>query len=387
MKPGRREAGGGPRIAINTTCAIAGGAITHLRHLLPALVEQLKDERVAVLGDAETFERIAVPDALEKIELPSATSGLLRRIHRENLLVPRLLAEWGADVLFHPANFRIFSTRVPQLILIHNLAPFIDEVIESESFGQRLRLRLLRTLTMSSVDRVARAIFISDWGRNLVLGTAVEDDRRFPVIPFGAEHLSRSRELSVLERFGLEQDGYVLSVSHLYRYKRLERLIQAYVDLGEKVRSWPLLIVGEPFDRDYAERLSRQAARSLAPIVFTGALDSDSIGSLMAHARAFVFTSEAENLPITLLEAMSAGSAVVTNRHCSMPEVCGSAAIYADPSSADQYGEKLAAVLYDDERRSDLRRRSRERAADFTWSGAASRTLDELRSVALESRR
>ena len=310
------------RIAINTTCAIAGGAITHLKHLLPALAEQLSGERVFLLGDSEAQKRIQPPSCFEWIDLPTTRGGFAGRLWQENVQVSKLLRSLGADVLFHPGNFAIFSSPIPQVILIHNLAPFLDEIIQEESLLQRLRLGLLRMLTNVSLRRVARAIFISSWGRDLVLGPRQIDPSRYPVIPFGAEHLAPDQSRTVLEQWGVSPDQFVLSVSHIYRYKRLEKLIDAYVEMGDRVRDWPLLIVGEPFDLLYTRQLKEKAERSIAPIIFTGGLDSASVGSLMSFSRAFVFTSEAENLPITLLEAMSAGSPIVTNRHCSMPEVC-----------------------------------------------------------------
>jgi alpha-1,3-rhamnosyl/mannosyltransferase len=235
-----------------------------------------------------------------------------------------------------------------------------------------------------SLDRVSRVIFISAWGRDLVLGPERRGSNRFPVIPFGAEHLSFDPSPAVLDRWGLEPDRFVLSVSHIYRYKRLEKLIDAYVEMGDLVEKWPLLIVGEPFDRSYTATLQEKAARSVAPIIFTGALGSDAVGSLMAFARAFVFTSEAENLPITLLEAMAAGSPIVTNRHCSMPEVCAEGALYAHPSSVDQYRRALETILGDDEERSAMRARARQRAVHFRWWDAAISTLALLHESAAD---
>jgi glycosyltransferase involved in cell wall biosynthesis len=101
----------------------------------------------------------------------------------------------------------------------------------------------------------------------------------------------------------------------------------------------------------------------------------------MASCRAFVFTSEAENLPITLLEAMAAGCPIIANRHCSMPETCGDAVLYADPASAATYGQELERVLWDDELRTEMRHRALQRATRFQWSDAARSTLEALRNA------
>jgi glycosyltransferase involved in cell wall biosynthesis len=374
----------GLRIGINTTCAVAGGAITHLRNLLPPMLEQAGQDRIVVIGDASMRDRLQPPSGIEWVEITKASGGLAGRIFRENFEIPRLVRQHEIDVLFHPGNFAVFRSPVPQVILIHNLAPYLKEVAEGESPYQRLRLVLLRLLTRSSLPRVSRTIFISKWGRELVLEGKATDEVQTPVIPFGAEHGGVERDSTVLKHWNLEPDRYVLTVSHLYLYKRIEKLIRAWVELGERVAEWPLLIVGEPFDANYARSLEALARESIAPVIFTGSLDAQALVPLMQQTRAFIFTSEAENLPITLLEAMSAGCPIITNRYCSMPETCLDAALYADPATAENYQSHLETILWDDSLRAAMRAKSQNRAQAFRWEKTAQLTLEVMRGAARE---
>ena len=369
------------RIAINTTCAVAGGAVTYLRHLLPAMASHVGRDEIIAIGDAATRELLSPPPFVRWSETPPLRGGLTRRLVRENFDLPRRLRDLRADVLFHPGNFRVFRSGVSQVILIHNLAPFLPELIEDESLFQRMRLPVLRGLTQSSLDRVSGAIFISEWGRRLVLGDRAVDERRMPVIPFGSEHAAVEPSEDACDRWSLKPDEYVLTASHLYRYKKIEKLIDAWVALGDRVSAWPLLVVGAPFDRQYSKRMEERAKSAKSRVIFTGCLDGGTLASLMASCRTFVFTSEAENLPITLLEAMAAGCPIVTNRHCSMPETCGDAVLYADPASAENYGQELERVLWDDGLRTEMRHRALKRATRFRWSDAARSTLQVLRNV------
>ncbi len=373
------------KIAVNTSPAVAGGSVTHLRHLLPEMLQLLGDDELVAIGNAATRERIEAPPELEWIDAPNIGEGLRRRLLWESRELPGILDDIGADVFFHPSNFRVHRARVPQVVLIHNLAPYLPAVFVGESAYQKLRLILLRLVTRDAIKRTAETIFISQWGKELVRGRDSGPDR-FPVIPFGCEHGREIRDVGALEKYGVERDGFVLTVSHFYRYKRIEYLIDAYAALGERVREWPLLIVGEPYDAPYGARLRRHAEACAAPVVFTGALGAAEIAELMDACRVFAFTSEAENLPITLLEAMSAGSPILTNRACSMPETCLDAAVYADPTSADTYRVELERMLWDDALRADLAERARARAATFRWSDTARSTLEVLRRVARDGR-
>jgi glycosyltransferase involved in cell wall biosynthesis len=360
--------------------------VTYLRHILPAMASHVGRDEITAIGDAATRELLSPPPFVRWSETPPLCGGFARRLVRENFDLPRRLRALRADVLFHPGNFRIFRFGISQVILIHNLAPFMPELIEDESLFQRMRLTVLHGLMQSSLDRVSGVIFISEWGRRLVLGDRAVDEQRMPVIPFGSEHAIVEPSQDACDRWSLKPDEYVLTASHLYRYKKLEKLIDAWAELGDRVSAWPLLVVGAPFDRQYSKRMEERAKSAKSRVIFTGRLDGGTLASLMASCRAFVFTSEAENLPITLLEAMAAGCPIITNRHCSMPETCGDAALYADPASAETYRLELERVLWDDELRTEMRHRALQRATRFRWSDAARTTLEVLRNAGMDSK-
>jgi glycosyltransferase involved in cell wall biosynthesis len=370
------------KIAVNTSCAVAGGAVTHLRHLVPELMLRIGEDELVLIGDAAMRTRIDPDGRAHWEQVDPIAPGLRARLAFENIELPRRLRAMKADVLFHPGNFSVFRCPIPQVNLLHNLAPFLPEVIGEESLFQKIRLGLLRGLTLLSLKVARRMIFISAWGRSLVLRSEDTDDLRFPVVPFGANHGLPRENRGVLERYGLHPGAFVLTVSHLYRYKKLEKLVEAYVLLGNRVRDLPLVVVGEPYDAEYTRRVAELGKASRGPILFTGGLPTDELVALMTACRVFVFTSEAENLPITLLEAMAADCAILTNRSCSMPEVCADAAIYADPATAERYAEKLSELLGDDTLRDTLRQRASQRASEFKWSDTAVRTLAILRESA-----
>ena len=369
------------KIAINTSCIVAGGAITHLRHLLPSLIRLADGDSFVAIGDSETLERIRLPDGIERIVVPPHRFGLAGRLWFENVSLPSILIEEGVDVLFHPGNFGVFRSPVPQVTLVHNLAPFLPDVVSDESRLQRLRLAILRSLTSRSVRSADRTIFISRWGRTRVLSEHQIDESRHPIVYFGAEHGAATSDPGILEQWGLKPGKYVLTVSHLYRYKKLENLIDAYIRAGEAIMGMPLVVVGNPYDRDYAKRMEERAKPSREKILFTGGLDARSLGSLMADCKIFVFTSEAENLPITLLEAMASGCAIVTNRACSMPEVCADAVVYAEPATPATYEKAILRLAEDDVERDRFKDAASKRASEFTWDESARRTLSVLRHV------
>ncbi len=74
---------------------------------------------------------------------------------------------------------------------------------------------------------------------------------------------------------------------------------------------------------------------------------------------------------------MASGTPVAVSRAGSLPEVCGDAALYFEPTSVDEIAEAIVAVL---ERPEQLIERGLERAAKFTWDETA-RRHDEVYSL------
>ena len=371
------------RIAVNTSGAIVGGAVTHLRNVLPRMLEQVGGDELVVIANDRTAAAIGLdPERVEHVDPGVAFENQLRRLAWENSALRGLLQRLRADVVFHPTNIPLYRSPVPQVNLMHNMAPFLPAIIALEATRQRLRFNALRWLTASAFRFADRTIFISEWGKQRVMEMTRPTRDPGPVIPFGADHLRPDPDSEILRSWDLVPGRYLLSVSHFYRYKRIEHLVRSYTELGPRAADFPLVLVGTAYDEPYTQEVRRLAENAPGRVIFTGGLDPGSVYTLLEGCAVFVFTSEAENMPIALLEAMREGAPIVTNRTCSMPEVCGDAAIYTDALDAGGYARALGPLLESEALRGEYAERSRSRSRDYRWSEAAAATLALLREVA-----
>lgn len=114
----------------------------------------------------------------------------------------------------------------------------------------------------------------------------------------------------IRRRFGLMADQYILAVSRLIPHKGLHYLIEAYKRLSTAKN---LVIVGDAFyTDDYVRKLKRLADND-PRIIFTGFQKGKVLAELFSNAYLFVLPSEAEGLPIALLEAASFGTCVLAS--------------------------------------------------------------------------
>lgn len=175
------------------------------------------------------------------------------------------------------------------------------------------------------------------------------------------------------ERFRADRpkERRILVVSRMLPRKGVQHLLAALPGLD--LRGFQIDIVG---DGPYLPTLKEMARDKDLPVKFWGWLDNASpeLKDLYERASIFVFTSEAENFPVVLLEAMAAGQAIVTCDGTGCPEVVGPDALLVPPRRPDCLAQALAKLIEDDELRADLGRRARARVEEeFGWQGIARR--------------
>ena len=379
-----------PTVLLDFLAARTGGQLTRARAFLGRVREHDPDTRLHILHSNGALGFLDDRADLVVDELRFAAPGIaLRRIAWQNARLPALLASTGASAYLtfsHDLPLR-FPASIPAIVGVSNLAPFSADARAAETrMMARLRLDLLARTIVSSARRARCVIALSEACRSMLVERGV-DAGRIEVIPNGVDVLpgiedpaARSR---LLAQYGITGD-YLLYVSHFYRYKNFERLVQAFAGIAPARRAGlQLVLVGKPWDADYhravtllAERLGVAGSTRVIP----GASGVE-LSTLYASARLFVFPSLIENSPNILLEAMAHGVPVVASDVAPMPEFGGDAIGYFDAGSADSMRAAIERALEDPEPRESIARRTRAQAALFTWDRFTERVVALYRSV------
>ena len=76
-----------------------------------------------------------------------------------------------------------------------------------------------------------------------------------------------------------------------------------------------------------------------------------------------------------VLEAMACGAPVLTSNSTALAEVAGDAALLADPQDARALGEAMVRTLEDESLRATLKVKGFDRAKQFSWEQAATKTV------------
>jgi glycosyltransferase involved in cell wall biosynthesis len=180
----------------------------------------------------------------------------------------------------------------------------------------------------------------------------------------------------VRERYQLN-DPFVLYAGNIKPHKNLERLIEAFNTVRRGgLENVKLLIIGDEISKYAALRRAVQRHKLHKHVRFFGFVSDKTLASLYRLASVFVFPSLYEGFGLPPLEAMAAGTPVVTSNVSSLPEVVGDAAILIDPYEPDEIAGALRRVLTDPALRDDLRARGFARVKEFSWDRSVHRVRE-----------
>ena len=177
--------------------------------------------------------------------------------------------------------------------------------------------RLVAVVERMLARRTTALVAVGERVRDELLAAGVARRDRFTVIPPGVALLPVVDRAEARIALGLSSDGpVVLFVGRLTAVKRLDRLLEAFAEVRDRVPDAVLVVAGEG---DLTDEV-RLVAASLGDSVRLVGWQSD-VARLYASADLVVISSDNEGMPVTLIEAAMAGIPSVTTDAGSAREV------------------------------------------------------------------
>jgi glycosyltransferase involved in cell wall biosynthesis len=354
------------RVIINALHAKSGGGVTYLRNILAPL-SRFEDLELHLFLHVDQYELFGEPPEGIRLHLLDFRSNFLRLLAWEQISLPILAWEMGADVTFSPANYGPLLAPNPVIVLRNSLA-----VVQRERrMAKRLYWVGLALATMVSLAGCRRAVAVSDYARKaLGFGLPGWFSRKIAVIHHGVD--PRFSPDPSVQRV----PGELLAVSDVYVQKNLHTLIAALPAIRAAHPEARLRVAGRLVDAEYhGELLAAIAHHGLGDAVdFLGGVSPAQLVDLYRRCALFVFPSTVETFGNPLVEAMACGAPVASSNVAAMPEVAGNGAQYFDPLDPAAMAGLVVGLLGDAAAREDLSRRGQARAANFSWEVTAART-------------
>ncbi|MDE3197701.1 MAG: glycosyltransferase family 4 protein, partial [Acidobacteriota bacterium] len=259
-----------------------------------------------------------------------------------------LLADsWGnrAADLFHGLN-----QRLPRRPFRRQIATFHDLFVMSGEYSTREFRERFTAQAREAAAGSDMIIAVSRFTAGQVAGLLGYADSRIRVVSHGVA----PRAIPAVRR-----EKVVLSVGAIQRRKNQSGLVRAFAAMPT---DWTLVLAGsQGFEAGEAIReIERSPARERIRV--TGYLGEAELSEWYGRASIFAFPSFDEGFGMPVLEAMAAGIPVITSNRSALPEVAGDAALLVDPARDEDLAEALRKLVRDEDARTALKARGKERA-------------------------
>jgi len=305
---------------------IIGGAGTYAE----ALAKGLKSKDVDLFIISRGFNS----DTVQRIyRMPSSNSRYWRRLFfiRPALqLFDKLNKLWKFDVVhFNEPHVMFTKPKIPSVCTFHSTQ--VNEI----------KLKLADTNTLKTTNDIGDLLLKSPVGSIFDIFTAHTTDKiicpsphlaaliasyclvdtaKVCCIPNGvnidAFDKIQDEPDSILKKYDLKKDNYLLFIGRLTSLKGVQYLIDAFKLIKKDYINLKLVIVGTGDFEGYLKKLSQ----GIADVVFTGHIDSLTVRAILyRHCSVVVAPSIYEGLPTVVLEAMVCGKAVVASEVGGIP--------------------------------------------------------------------
>lgn len=281
--------------------------------------------------------------------------------HRlEHLMLPLELAARRIDLdVYHAIDVvapRLRSTHV--VATVHDLAfRRWPEDLASDALAYYRRLESSRRWTDAW-------IVPSEWTATDLAEMYAVERERIHVIPHG-DSLSLRGD-AVIGREG--RTNAILAVGTVEPRKRYDLLLDAMRDVGQVVT---LIVVGTP---GWKSDETQQRLRDTAGVTWRDAVDDVTLRTLYRTSLAVVVPSRAEGFGLAALEAMAAGTPVISSGGGALTEVTGSASLDVGDADPEAWAAAIREVHEDRELWNEMSASGRRRSEFFSWMKAAEAT-------------
>ncbi len=328
--------GGSERYARELARALARVGELEYRVFLPTIAADAADGLPAAIVPEYRASRTA-PGRIAAMSVAAAAPGRLRR----RLELDRL------DAIHFPLSVMLPTVeRPPAATTVHDLQHELYP-----QFFPRAELAYRRVVYGWTLRRSRVVIAISEHARQTLIERHGLDQGRVRAIHLGIDR----------ERFrpdGRAREPFLLYPANRWPHKNHERLFEAFALVRRERPELRLVLTGTGHER-----------RPLPEgVEMRGRVSDEELAELYRTAAALAFPSLYEGFGLPPLEAMACGCPVAVSNAASLPEVCGDAADYFDPLSAEDMAAAILRVLA---RADDYAARGLDRARRFSWDACA----------------
>lgn len=370
------------RIAINTRFLLQGrleGIGVFTKEVVSRMVKSHPEIEFFFFFDRAYDESFVFADNVTPIVVqPPARHPVLWYLWFE-WAVPYYLKKHKIDHFFSPDSYLSLRTKIPQTVVIHDLAfehfPEAVSGLVSKFYSYYLPRYAKKAEQIITVSEFTKHDIIEKYGvdASKISVTYNAADSKFKA-------LATADQLAVREKY-VDGAPYFLYVGALHPRKNIERLLLAFDQLKKSREcATKLLLVGRKAWGNEEMEAAYEGMTFKDDVVFTGRVSDQELVSIYASAFSLVYVPYFEGFGMPIVEAQACGVPVITSNKSSMPEVLGDAGLLVDPFDVNSITNGLLGMYDDEQLRQSVIKKGKLNLRRFDWQ----KTADDIFTLILK---
>ncbi len=334
------------------------------------ITQQHPDHQFIFIFDRPYDKRFVFgPNVTAVVTGPPARHPLLWKFWYD-VRVPAVLKKYKADVFVSPDGFCSLATRVPQCLVLHDLA-----FLHHPSFILSSHLWFYKRYTGKFLQKAASVATVSAFSRADILSHYKIEENKISVVYNAAKDifqpLDHEQKTSIKNKY-TEGKEYFVYAGAIHPRKNLLKLLKAFSVFKKRQQSGMKLVLAGRLAwkyQSFTESLKSYKYRD--DVLLTGYAGENELVKIMGAAYALVYPSLHEGFGVPVLEAMHCGVPVITSSESSMQEIAGDAALYANANDHTSIADCMMRLYKDENLRNQLIEKGREVTKQYSWDKTA----------------
>jgi glycosyltransferase involved in cell wall biosynthesis len=367
-------------IGIDASRNRSGGAKAHL-------IGILKDGNPMVLGVTKVhvwaYQSLAdaLPDYpwLVKHSPKELEKSLIIQMWWQFKTLPKLVRQTGCQILLNTDAGSVCQFE-PSVVMSRDLLSY--EKGEMARFGyslSRFRLLALKYVQILSMKRAKAVIFLTHYASKIIQEYTGKI-KNFKIINHGVgENFKQNFTKNNWEK---DSKGEIvcLYISAVEMYKHQWHVVEAIYKLRKSGLNISIILAGggEGLAQVKLDATINKYDPKRAFVKQFDFLPHEEIPNYLKMADLFIFASSCENMPNTLIEAMSSGLPIACSNRGPMPEVLEDAGAYFDPENPESIAQALEKLILEVDFRIAVADKAKLLSNNYSWSKCANQTWQYL---------
>ena len=320
--------------------------------------------------DKKITQRVIFGANIKTVVTGPAAQHPLRWKFWYDFKLPALLKKYNADVFVSCNGICSLRTKVPQCLLIHDLA-----FLQPFSFMKKSQVIFFKRYTPAFLAIAKSITTVSGFFKQEIINRYKIDSGKIDVVFSGTsdnfQPISNEEKAIIKNKYTDGREYFVYS-GEIHPRKNVMNLLKAFSVFKKRQQTNMKLVLAGKLAKKYGSfQRDLQSYKYRNDVVMTAPVDESERINIIGAAYGLIDPSLYAGAVVPLLEAMKCDVAVITAADSSMQDIVKEAVLHAEATSYTGIADKMMLLYKDENIRKELIEKGKEIARQYDWEKTA----------------